>query len=124
MGLDMYGMAKKIGSEEEDIEIAYWRKHNALHNWMEKLWESKTAPENMEGDFNCVDVPLTKEDLLKLQTDVLEGNLEPAIGFFFGDQSYMDNYTGSYTQAEDLVFIAKALASIEEGREIYYTSWW
>ena len=36
MGLDQFAYTTK-GKEKE--EIAYWRKHNALHGWMENLWE-------------------------------------------------------------------------------------
>ena len=38
MGLDMY--AYEVSGDTK-TEIMYWRKHNALHGWMESLWSTK-----------------------------------------------------------------------------------
>ena len=75
MGLDQYAFARKgepirnrLETEYEvEHEIAYWRKHPNLQGWMEQLWREKGG----EGEFNCVDVELTLDDLE--QQDVLEG---------------------------------------------------
>ena len=45
-------------AQADGNELAYWRKHNRLHGWMEELWESKGKPydgkleDNPLGDFN------------------------------------------------------------------------
>ena len=57
MGLDAYGKVKSPEGEVE--EIAYWRKHNALHGWMESLYRKKGGTE----EFNCIPVELNKTDL-------------------------------------------------------------
>jgi hypothetical protein len=49
MGLDQY--AERRDSNGESCEISYWRKHNALQGWMEKLWTLKL--EKPAGEFNC-----------------------------------------------------------------------
>ena len=64
MGLDMYAYkTSKVVEDKKEItddnreELAYWRKHNRLHGWMEELWEDKGRPNftNSEsqpmGDF-------------------------------------------------------------------------
>ena len=74
MGLDMYSYwrsrnAKPLEDAERN-EITYWRKHYALHQWMQELWKTKlnSRPlgdkfidalddENTYPDgFNCVEV--------------------------------------------------------------------
>jgi len=49
--------------EDNRDEIAYWRKHPNLQGWMEQLWREKGG----KGEFNCVDVELTREDLKQLE---------------------------------------------------------
>ena len=133
MGLDQYGymltnnseekLAQylKTGEMEERIEIGYWRKHNALHNWMYQKYVEKTG--DTESDFNCQSVQLTAEDLDELYAEVVAGSLEPTTGFFFGSIDYMDSYIGSRNQDDDLKFIADAKRGLEEGYEIYYSAW-
>ena len=96
-------------------EFWYWRKNNALHAWMEQLYKSKEGTEK----FNCVNVRLTKGDLLALQSDILLDKLKPASGFFWGNMEYNPD-----RKQQDLEFVTAALVSIEAGRAIYYTSWW
>ena len=93
----------------------YWLKNNALHAWMEQLYKSKQGTK----EFNCVNVRLTKGDLLALQSDILLDKLKPASGFFWGLQEYNPD-----RKQEDLEFVTAALVSIEAGHAIYYTSWW
>ena len=88
MGLDQYGMARKGQPQkdeegyifyEEEMELAYWRKHPNLQGWMENLWHEKgcpngnpeTADTGFGSDFNCVDLELTLSDL-----DCLEQSLD------------------------------------------------
>lgn len=129
MGLDMYAFSVKaedaIGDFEirrdsegsvDRTEIAYWRKFNALHGWMEDLYRAKGGTKD---SFNCVPVRLTVEDLTKLTDDVLKKNLQPREGFFFGEQKiYPEDIEAVYT------FVGKALAEIRNGNAVYYDSWW
>lgn len=128
MGLDMYGYARKGDDKDSQVEIAYWRKHNRLHGWMEDLWQEKKN-QRSEGDkfidgldgqehdeFNCVEMELSLEDLDRLEDEL--DNLPETSGFFFGNDSY-----GRYTE-EDRKFIEDARQKISEGYEVYYSSWW
>ncbi len=143
MGLDMYAYAVVQGGQNDGAEesLADWRKHNRLHGWMEDLWEDKGRP--YEGDlddaengfgssFNCVPVELTLEDLDKLEADINEKVLPETGGFFFGDDSFSwadddgkpfegNNY---YHKETDLQFIEDARKAINEGKKVYYNSWW
>jgi len=124
MGLDMfaYTFNGKTESEvdfdtnnvTETTEIAYWRKHPNLHGWMEQLYYEKGGKDD---SFNGSNVVLTKGDLDSLEQDIIDGTLPDTSGFFFGKSDGSE-------QNEDLEFIAKAREAIEEGKMVYYSSWW
>ena len=122
MGLDQYAHAIHPATQRK-AEIAYWRKHNALQGWMEKLWIEKGRPgahEEAPEEFNCVPVLLTSEDLDRLEQDVKADKLPGTSGFFFGESSELDEAKKHNT----LDFIDEARLCILEGKEIYYNSWW
>ena len=130
MGLDQFAYAG-IGDDKE--EIAYWRKHNRLHGWMEDLYRdrgSRVTEEGLGNSFNCVPVQLTLSDLEQLEAHVEGKSLPKTGGFFFGNDSYDyededKNANGGYYHKEaDLQFIADARKAIAEGKEVYYDSWW
>ena len=113
MGLDQNAYAFK-NREDGSISLAEWRKHSSLQGWMENLWRSKGG----EGEFNCVGLELTVEDLEELKQDVDFGDLPETQGFFFGsgnDARYKET---------DLTFIKEALEFIEAGYKVEYNSWW
>lgn len=125
MGLDQYCYAISREDAINDFEMkedasrdefAYWRKHNALQAWMENLYHSKGGTD----EFNCVYVRLTKTDLEQLIEDVKQQRLKETPGFFFGSQ----NYYNEECMKEDIEFAHKAMARIDMGEEVYYSSWW
>jgi len=99
---------------EESRELAYWRKHPNLQGWMEELWREK----GNDGEFNCVDVELTLEDLDALEQTLDEEALPDTVGFFFGANSD-DHYA-----EQDREFIREARAAIKQGYTVVYNSWW
>ena len=140
MGLDMYAYAVVQGGQNdgEEESLAEWRKHNRLHGWMEELWNDKGKPfdgkleENSMGDFNCVPVELTLEDLEVLEADINEKVLPETGGFFFGGDSFdWEDDDGNkpkegdyYYREKDLQFIIDACKAIKQGKKVYYNSWW
>lgn len=118
MGLDMYAYSKK-SPESEQVEISYWRKHNALHGWMENLYRQRGGTE----EFNCVELELFECDLEKLESDVKERNLSPVGGFFFGSTEYSEERWQEESKG-DLEFIAKARECLSRGESVFYNSWW
>ena len=114
MGLDAYGKVKSPEGEVE--EIAYWRKHNALHGWMEKLYRKKGGI----GDLNCVPLELVEADLEMLELVVANAMLPETGGFFFGgDSRFCEDY-----QAQTLDFIKEARGYLSRGWAVAYDSWW
>ncbi|MGI9357923.1 MAG: phosphoglycerate kinase [Paracoccaceae bacterium] len=136
MGLDQYAYA--TDSNDEQVEIAYWRKHNRLQGWMEQLWENKGRPnfngveDQAMGNFNCVPLELTEDDLDALETDVCEKAMPETGGFFFGDDSFGwttedgEQYQGKdyHYKLDDLEFLEKARQAISQGQKVYYNSWY
>ena len=136
MGLDMYAYAKDENGEDE--HLAEWRKHNRLHGWMEELWEDKGRPnfeestEDSMGSFNCIPVELTLTDLEQLEAVITNKDMPETSGFFFGNDSFFwedENgkpfKEGDYFYKEtDLQFIEDARKAIEQGKKVYYNSWW
>jgi hypothetical protein len=110
MGLDQYAFTRKAG--EKDTQISQWRKHADLEGWMSELYYEKGGTEDV---FNCVELTLTKEDLLRLKDEYQ--NLEQASGFFWGT-------SGKYEEIQTGDFIKSALEAIDAGYEVIYTSWW
>ena len=136
MGLDQYAyeLGNKVGEDHPDYdkfggydyrsELAYWRKHNRLHGWMEDLYNAKRN----EGEFNCVDVELDEDDLSSLEKAIATKDLPETGGFFFGGDSYgwyhEKNEEGVSQFDEDLAFIEDARKALSRGRKVIYTSWW
>ena len=137
MGLDQYAHKVKRTyapttktSTVRTTEFFYWRKHNALHGWMENLHNSRSTggedrrtPQGYEmssDDFNGVAVRLEEKDLDKLEQDVMTFNLPQTAGFFFGADSVGDEDQKEQT----LEFIKKARKALAEGFEVEYNSWW
>lgn len=125
MGLDMYAFAVSkeksidqftIAPDSDNEELQYWRKHHDLHGWMEQLYRAKGGTKE---SFNCVPVQLTVEDLDQLQSDLLGERLPQTQGFFFGI-----NPPDLESLKEDLMFIQKCRIALQEGKTVYYNSWW
>jgi len=117
MGLDMFAFSRSEDSDERN-ELAYWRKHNRLHGWMENLYREKGGTD----EFNCVEVELTLEDLDRLENTINDEDLPETHGFFFGTDSY-EEYEEWYKET-DVEFIKKARAAILNGEKVFYDSWW
>lgn len=124
MGLDMhaYTVPRKRIRKPVDFKTAnlpneqlhYWRKHPNLHGWMRELYYAKGGTDR---DFNCVPVELNLIDLDDLERDILNDELPPTSGFFFGESDGSE-------RDDDLLFIKNARQAIAEGLAVYYTSWW
>lgn len=125
MGLDMHMFsvdADKVQIDEVKVvspigkvevsNIATWRKHYPLHTWMENLYVERGGSE----EFNQIDILVTKDNLEDLRVAVLED------AFKTEEDVRLDYFRFQKTQ--DLKFIEDALAEIERGKILFYTSWW
>lgn len=108
-------------------EIAYWRKANQIHEWMNKNL-TEVAVENCEG------YPITKEQLEELRQVCVnvythqnekysQEHLPTTTGFFYGSDEYDDWY---YNQVNNTIeLIDKVLQSTDFNRQqIFYWAWW
>ena len=127
MGLDMYAFkmkAKEAGDSQtmdgwsddiERVEIAYWRKFNRLHGWMESLYKEKGGTD----EFNCVYVRLEQADLERLKMALYFKQLAHTPGFFFGGDE-MHEWDVEATEK----FIEDAKQALLDGDAVFYYSWW
>lgn len=118
---DGYDFDKGTSNQPEPRELAYWRKHPNLHGWMERLWEEKGCPgDNPERMFNGVELELTREDIDRLEEDILSGRVGAlrTVGFFFG------NASDDYYREQDLAFVREARADLFMGLKVFYNSSW
>ena len=115
MGLDMFAYA--IDESGKRTDIAYWRKFNHLHGWMERLYKSRGGLE----EFNCIEVELGEEDLKQLKNAVKNPvmHLPSTMGFFFGSDELREEDIKITKQ-----FIRHAKAFIKSGSRVFYNSWW
>lgn len=128
MGLDMFvyavypeqclsydDLSYKLKEGDKPEELFYWRKHHDLHGAMEQLYRQKGGTE----EFNCVPVRLTIQDLDNLANNIVENSLPQTTGLFFGNNPPDDE-----SIKKDLNFIQQARTAIENGKLVYYNSWW
>jgi hypothetical protein len=133
MGLDMYLYKRKIGAKldkeglykpEEFIEVGYWRKANAIHEWFNQ---------NCADGYlkNCEEYEVTKADLSRLISDcetVLANHnlaqeiLPPSSGFFYGSTEINEWYFRELQQTIDIASDALN-TDFDEWTLIYY-AWW
>lgn len=141
MGLDMYAYAASKAGQHDDYwenydpdtdssritkprEIAYWRKHPNMHGWMEELWISKGRPglaancDDADVMFNGIELELTFDDIIRLEKDIMLGNLPLTSGFFFGENS------DEYYKEQDLAFVYEAKSILFLGERVFYNSSW
>lgn len=134
MGLDQYAWAQRpeyahldlitereLTDEEfalldsNKVTLRQWRKHADLNAWMTELYHRKGGTE----EFNCITMPITRDDLMSLQHHIEENNgyAERGHGFFWGE-----------TRPEDIEsdkeFIRLALNALDEGYEVFYSCWY
>lgn len=147
MGLDMYLYAEKFVSNMEyrneqdkfnaivsaleaqeftmghviaEVEVAYWRKANAIHAWFVG-----------EREDDCSPIYVSREQLETLQDNCQQILKNPALaeellptqeGFFFGGTEYNDWYMDNIKETYDKLSVL--LATIPEGWTFKYQASW
>lgn len=129
MGLDMYMFkaenANEVGSDTCE-EVGYWRKHPDLHSYIEELWREAGCPNADEAgdnplyEFNCIEFPLTREQLEEIRELSEEHKLPTSPGGFFFSKSAPED------DPRTVEIMDKALEMLDEDPEavIFYYSWW
>jgi hypothetical protein len=139
MGLDQYAYARppRKRNGDDDEQICDWRKHNRLQGWMQQLWEDKGCPNAQTegdemGDFNCVELQLTTQDIDNLEYAIENFELPEANGFFWGSDSYFWNDENDepfpeneyWYKKHDLDFVAQARKMLDKKWRVYYSCWY
>ena len=125
MGLDMM-FYKKNERENEDRDVAFWRKMPSIHEWFRQLGIKKGIDGCKDPDeFNGIEVPITKEDITNLTNDLCTKNINYDVeGFFFGSDSEMNDVQFARYMEYNFEQIVSILEELDDGKELYYTSWW
>ena len=122
MGLDM--TIHRIDGNNK-VEVAYWRKANAIHQWF--------VMNLADGDDDCSPIPLSKESCENLcyicervqKNPKLAHKLLPTTeGFFFGGTDYDNWYFSKVNYAVDVLEeILKDWEKNPEVEYVYQASW-
>lgn len=139
MGLDQYAYSRppRKRNSDDDVQLMEWRKHNRLQGWMQQLWENKGCPNAQTegdemGDFNCVELQLTKQDIDDLEYAINNFEFPEANGFFWGSDSYFWNNEDDepfpeneyWYKSNDLMFVKSARKALDNKHRIYYSCWY
>lgn len=127
MGLDMYILERNPRPNEADIEIAYFRKFNALHNYFEREFDA--------GNLDDTPITLDIADTLKAkadtileregEADVAEAVLPISYGLFFGSDEYDDYYYSCVRDMQRAAFkLTNILSQPDNQRQFYYHAWY
>lgn len=112
MGLDCYVFEEDSKNPDNKQEIWYGRKENEIHGWM----QAKSGIP--AGEFNCEEFDLTHELLDELAA-VEEKDMPHTPGFFFGGPG---DWEGIKEARDSLIDAART--ALNEGKRVYYDSWW
>ena len=116
----------EFGSATVDIQIGYWRKANAIHNWFVENCQA--------GEDDCRKSFVSRNHLIELRDvcvsvlseqenrDMAEEFLPTASGFFFGDTKY-DEYYYEYVK-DTITLLNTLLVTVPEGWDFHYQSSW
>lgn len=129
LGEKIQGLVDTLGFRPQalEIEVGYWRKANAIHDWFVKNIQS--------GEDDCRDHYLSRVDAQKLLdtvNQVLADNskapelLPTASGFFFGSTDYDERYIQDLEETKTIMenVINKLYNDDKTHWEIYYQSSW
>ena len=129
MGLDMY-LEKQSKSPNgwkdgtmPKIEVGYWRKANAIHNWF--------VVNVAGGEDDCLSYPVSQDQLeclrnlchrllIKKSENAAKRELQPKEGFFFGSTDIDEGY---WQDLETTVKTIDALDFNEDVNYYYQASW-
>jgi hypothetical protein len=139
MGLDQtaYARPPRKRNSDDDMQLMEWRKHNRLQGWMQQLWEDKGCPNaqtegDAMGDFNCVELQLTAQDIDNLEYSINNFELPEANGFFWGSDSYFWHNENDepfpeneyWYKKNDLMFVEEARKMLDKKWRVYYSCWY
>ena len=123
-------------SRTTDYRVGYWRKANAIHNWILENCAARDKWADPIDDCRPIEIPLEKlEELLDTCKEVLEDHslakkLLPTLdGFLFGSTEYDEWYFRTIEATIDIIVpVIKFMKHMSEIKDytwsiIYQASW-
>lgn len=116
----------EFGSATVDIQVGYWRKANAIHDWFVQNCQG--------GEDKCRKAHVSRDSLIELRNlcmkvlsekgnqDIAETVLPTASGFFFGGTEY-DEYYWDYVEST-VTLLNTLLVTVPEDWDFIYQSSW
>ena len=116
----------EYGSATVDIQVGYWRKANAIHDWFVQNCQG--------GEDKCQKAYVSRDSLIQLREacravlsekgnqENAEMYLPTASGFFFGGTEY-DEYYWEYVESTIIAINTLLLAVPEDWDFTYQSSW-
>lgn len=127
MGLDMYLFKQNLKkSEEESIDVGYWRKANHIHNWF---------VENVQNDVDdCGEYTVSPSQLIQLlnlcqqlhdtkDPELAEKLLPTTEGFFFGSTDYDEDYFDDIEETINILTDVLGKTNFNTEEIVYASSW-
>lgn len=114
---------EELAFAEVHIQVGYWRKANAIHNWF--------IQELADGEDNCRPIYVPRSSLVDLKIlceEVLADHskadtlLPTGSGFFFGSTEYDEWYFHNVEKTAKVV--TKLIEDVPEGWSFEYQSSW
>jgi hypothetical protein len=106
-----------------EIEVAYWRKANAIHGWFIKdVEEDDCKPIYFQREEIAELLSRCKQVIESRSKDVAEELLPPTTGFFFGSYEIDDFYWGEVEETAEV--LDKILTNVPEGWSFKYQASW
>ena len=123
-------------SRTTDYTVGYWRKANAIHNWILENCAARDELDEPIDDCRPIEIPVEKlEELFITCKKVLKDQslakelLPTADGFFFGSIEYDEDYFDAIEDTIDIIepvikFIRHNIENNDKSWDIIYEASW
>ena len=123
-------------SRTTDYTVGYWRKANAIHNWILENCADRDESDNPIDDCRPIEIPVEKlEELFITCKKVLEDHslaeklLPTEDGFFFGSIEYDEDYFDAIEDTIDIIkpvikFIRHNIENNDKSWDVIYQASW
>jgi hypothetical protein len=106
-----------------ELEVAYWRKVNAIHGWFTQYAEQDDCTPIYFTREQIADLLSTCKKVLQERTpEIAEELLPPTTGFFFGSYEIDDSYWSSLEETAKI--LDEILTNVPENWSFRYQASW
>jgi hypothetical protein len=106
------------------VNIGYWRKANAIHNWfVQKVQNSKDECQTSYVSRDTLAALLSEVELVLLNKGEAGQRLPPASGFFFGSTEINEWYWDDMNRTRDMLQAILSNPRLDGWDFAYHASW-